>query len=49
MEYIHSIEEEAGVRIKSFGRAGDGNLHVYILKDQLSDEEGTPDEKAYGT
>ena len=39
VEYIHSIEEEAGVRIKSFGHAGDGNLHVYILKDQLSDEE----------
>lgn len=39
VEYIHSIEKEAGIRIKSFGHAGDGNLHVYILKDELSDEE----------
>ena len=27
------------VRIKSFGHAGDGNLHVYILRDNLNDKE----------
>ena len=39
VEYTHSLQEEVGVRIKSFGHAGDGNLHAYILKDDLSDEE----------
>lgn len=39
VEYIHALENEIGIRIKSFGHAGDGNLHVYLLKDQLSEEE----------
>ena len=32
------MQHEIGARIKCFGHAGDGNLHVYILKDDLSDE-----------
>ena len=28
-----------GVRIKLFGHAGDGNLHVYILRDDLSKDD----------
>lgn len=39
VEYMHSLQDEAGLRIKSFGHAGDGNLHTYLLKDDLSDEE----------
>lgn len=39
VEYIHTLDKEIHIRIKSFGHAGDGNLHVYILKDDLSDEE----------
>ncbi len=39
VEYTHSLQKELGIRIKSFGHAGDGNLHAYILKDELSDEE----------
>ena len=27
------------VRIRSFGHAGDGNLHIYVCKDKLSDEK----------
>jgi len=38
VEYTHALQKEIGVRIKSFGHAGDGNLHAYILKDDLSDE-----------
>lgn len=38
VEYIHSLYKEVNVRIKSFGHAGDGNLHAYILKDDLSEE-----------
>ncbi len=39
VEYIHTLDKEIQIRIKSFGHAGDGNLHVYILKDDLTDEE----------
>lgn len=38
VEYIHSLQDEIGTRIKCFGHAGDGNLHAYILKDDLDDE-----------
>jgi len=27
------------VRIRSFGHAGDGNLHIYVLRDELGEEE----------
>ena len=39
IKYTHALAEEFGVRIPSFGHAGDGNLHVYICRDAL-DEEG---------
>ncbi len=39
VEYIHGLQAEIGARIKCFGHAGDGNLHVYILKDDLSEEK----------
>jgi glycolate oxidase len=35
---IRSMAEEHGVRIISFGHAGDGNVHVNILKDDLPQE-----------
>ena len=37
--YFDEVQAAAGLRIKSFGHAGDGNLHAYLLKDALSDEE----------
>lgn len=37
--HIHGLEGKHGIRIQSFGHAGDGNLHVYVLKDKLSEEE----------
>ncbi|MDV4151143.1 FAD-binding oxidoreductase [Clostridium sp. AL.422] len=39
VEYIHNLYKEVNVRIKSFGHAGDGNLHAYILRDDLNEEE----------
>lgn len=39
VEYLHKVSQEAGLRIKCFGHAGDGNLHAYLLKDDLEDEE----------
>lgn len=37
--YTHQIARELDIRIPSFGHAGDGNLHVYLCRDQLSGEE----------
>ena len=34
VKYAHGLEQEHGLRIRSFGHAGDGNIHVYILKDE---------------
>lgn len=39
IKYTHRLADEFGVRIPSFGHAGDGNLHVYICRDALSDAE----------
>lgn len=36
------IGREAGVRIYSFGHAGDGNLHLYACQDELPDSEWKP-------
>jgi len=38
IRYTHQIAQEIGIRIPSFGHAGDGNLHVYICRDNLSDD-----------
>jgi len=35
---IQEISARHGVRIVSFGHAGDGNVHVNVLKDNLDDE-----------
>ena len=39
IKYTHTLAEEFNVRIPSFGHAGDGNLHIYICRDELSDSE----------
>lgn len=39
IKYTHQLAEEFHVRIPSFGHAGDGNLHVYICRDALNDED----------
>ncbi len=39
IKYTHELAEEFSVRIPSFGHAGDGNLHIYICKDELSDSD----------
>jgi len=35
INYSATLEEKFGIRIRSFGHAGDGNLHIYILRDDL--------------
>lgn len=39
VEYTHALQKEIGIRIKSFGHAGDGNLHAYILRDDLDEDQ----------
>ena len=39
IKYTHELAKEFNVRIPSFGHAGDGNLHVYICRDALNDED----------
>ena len=39
VEYVHGLQKELNIRIKSFGHAGDGNLHVYILRDDMDDKK----------
>lgn len=33
------IGNAAAVRIRSFGHAGDGNLHIYVFRDEMSEAE----------
>ena len=39
MNRVDGLEKEYGVRIRSFGHAGDGNLHIYLCKDGLGDTD----------
>ena len=39
IKFTHALSDEMNVRIPSFGHAGDGNLHIYICRDELSNEK----------
>ena len=39
VEFVHDLRQEIGIRIKSFGHAGDGNIHIYQCSNSLSKEE----------
>jgi len=39
IKYTYELQDKFGVRIKNFGHAGDGNLHIYVLRDQLGEDE----------
>ncbi|MBE6537575.1 MAG: FAD-binding oxidoreductase [Ruminococcaceae bacterium] len=38
IKFTHTLSDEMGMRIPSFGHAGDGNLHIYICRDDLDEE-----------
>ncbi|MCR5096325.1 MAG: FAD-binding oxidoreductase [Erysipelotrichaceae bacterium] len=38
IKYTHETGKKVGLRIPSFGHAGDGNLHVYLCKDFMAEE-----------
>ncbi|MBR3707675.1 MAG: hypothetical protein IKM17_01525 [Lentisphaeria bacterium] len=35
--FSHALQEKHHIRLRSFGHAGDGNLHIYVLRDELDD------------
>lgn len=39
IKYAHTVSEQVGVRIPSFGHAGDGNLHIYVCRDDLPERD----------
>ena len=39
IKFTHEISRDLDIRIPSFGHAGDGNLHIYICRDDLPEEE----------
>lgn len=39
IKYTREVSGETGLRIPSFGHAGDGNLHIYLCRDALSQTE----------
>ncbi|MCR3761042.1 FAD-binding oxidoreductase [Clostridium felsineum] len=39
INYTYELQNKLNIRIKNFGHAGDGNLHVYILRDELKEKE----------
>lgn len=39
VEFSHALQKEVGARIKCFGHAGDGNLHIYVLKDDIAEKD----------
>lgn len=39
IKYTYELQDKFDIKIKNFGHAGDGNLHVYVLRDDLNEEE----------
>lgn len=38
LSYANRVAGEVGLRLPSFGHAGDGNLHLYLCRDDLAEE-----------
>jgi glycolate oxidase len=38
LEYVRELSKSLDIRIPYFGHVGDGNLHIYFCKDNLTDE-----------
>ena len=39
VKFVNTLEKKYEIRIRSFGHAGDGNLHVYVCRDLLSEAD----------
>lgn len=38
LDFTQSVSKELNLRIPYFGHAGDGNLHIYFCKDELTEK-----------
>lgn len=53
VDYVHQVEKENDVQMVAFGHAGDGNVHLCVMRGRRSDEEWNRDlascmKKIYG-
>lgn len=39
IDYVNALEKETGMQFISFGHAGDGNVHLCVVRGKLSEEE----------
>ena len=39
IEYVNKLEEESGMQMVSFGHAGDGNVHLCVVRGNRTEEE----------
>ncbi len=39
VKYVDTLHEKIDMRLMGFGHAGDGNLHLYALRDELPEDE----------
>lgn len=42
VKFSDDLQKKFNVRIKSFGHAGDGNLHIYVLRDEMDEATWKP-------
>lgn len=46
MQFAHSLEAEYGVGMRGFGHAGDGNLHIYAMRENMQESDWQKGKKA---
>lgn len=39
VKYVDTLQDKVDIRVMGFGHAGDGNLHLYALRDELPEDE----------
>ena len=46
MQFAHGLEAKYGVGIRGFGHAGDGNLHIYAMRENMQESDWQKGKKA---
>jgi glycolate oxidase len=39
LNFVRTLQDKHGIRIRCYGHSGDGNIHIYLLRDDLPEEE----------